>query len=466
MAQTVVWVIFLLIAAAIFRIFFLDLIEFKGDEATTVYEIQKFYDKPYLFQVGTRQSTGFYSPPLYNFLMVLLSLYSRHPQIISLVIAVMNTISVIVFYFLIRRYYAELTARFGSVLLALSPIPILFSRKIWSPDVVLWFVLPIFYFTHEFLIKRSQKAAFGLFLSLSLLIQLHPTGIFLSAAIIITMLVLKVRINFYKSLTGFFLGLIFAIPFFYREFTSNPICIDCSLFLQNQQESTFPFDFRHLALPFQLTNGLYFPNILGADYSAFLKVNSLINLINIAGIISVILPLLSLFFILKKQKKYLFLLLIIAPLPILYFITRTRFSIHYYIVLIPFITLLYVLPIQIIKNKLLKVFFIATLLTLIFSNFIFEINFNSFLSYKKNIRGDYGKIFALTDEFVQSQVKQYRDLPDYDKILTYSYVFSQYPPFHQRMGEYFASVGLPLQAIAEFKKAASENSLNSPPGNK
>lgn len=454
--RTIVWVIFLLIAAAIFRIFFLDLIEFKGDEASTVYDMQQFFDHPYLFQVGTRQSVGFFSPPLYNYLIAIISIPSRHPQSISFIIAILNTFSVAIFYLITRRYYPESIARLSSLLLALSPIAVLFSRKIWSTDVILPLVLPYFYFIHEVILKKNTKACFGLFLTFSLLIQLHPTGLFLMMATLITLLYQKVRVNWKKAAAGFLIGTIFALPFFYRQISSDPPCPDCILLLENQTASNLPFDLRHIILPFQAVNGLYHKNELGPDYRLFLLNYPIVNLTNTVMMITFFFPIFSAYFIYKKRKKYFFLVLITILLIPFYIITRTRFSMHYFMVVLPFIVLLYVLFLKFLTQKV-KMVFLLIFSCLVISNLIFLASFYSFLGQKRLISGPYGNIFAVTEEFIEIQTKGYKNLFQYPQIRIYAYVFSQFPPFHQRMGEYFTSVGLLLQATSEFKKAISEN---------
>lgn len=134
--NTLFWILIILLGAAFLRILYLDLIEFKLDEATIVYQTVQFYLNPYLIQRGLISGLGVYNFPLFNYLIILIAIFSRDPQFISFLIALINTILIPFFYLIIRRYYNHMTAVFVAFLLAFSPWAVLFSRKIWAQDLV------------------------------------------------------------------------------------------------------------------------------------------------------------------------------------------------------------------------------------------------------------------------------------------------------------------------------------------
>ena len=131
------WVIIIFIAASIFRLSFLDLIEFKLDEARDVYEMERFWSDPYFIQRGTIQSTGIYNPPLWYYFLAIISWPSRDPQYLSFMIALINCVGVAGFYWVIQRFYGQFVGVSAGLLMAFSPWAILFSRKIWAPDMIL-----------------------------------------------------------------------------------------------------------------------------------------------------------------------------------------------------------------------------------------------------------------------------------------------------------------------------------------
>ena len=403
------WVCIIFAAAATFRIFSLDLLEFKYDEAFTVFELTQFYAHPYLMQVGSPQSTGVYNPPLFNYLMIILSVLSRDPVFLSFVIALINTISVVIFYLVIRKFLGNHIAVFSSLTLALSPWSIIFSRKIWIPDLILPFMVMFLYF----FMKRSYLP---LFITLALLIQIHASGLFFAATTVLGLILTRERFNLKKAFIGFVIGFIPAIPYFIRQLTSAPICVDCVAFF-NYQFSARTFDFDNLTRVLQFNSGLHFESILGNDYQAFLTTSPALMVLNSLFAALIIVPLGGAIYIIVSRRKYLYFVLLMIILPMLYFISRTPSYMHYFAILVPISALIYGLSINFLwegtKNnygKFLAGILFTSILTL---NIFFIISFNKFVAERKVIDGDYGSVFPITREFVEDKVKDYRLLKNY-----------------------------------------------------
>src|SRR3990167_8440726 len=202
----IVWVVIFFLLSSIFRLSNLDLIEFKSDEATTVYQTVQFLDPPYLIQRGLISGTGVYNSPLFNYLIIPLSLWSRDPQVLSGVIALINSLSVAAFFLLVKRYYGQLTAIFASLLLVFSPWGVIFSRKIWAQDLISLFLIPFFWLSHELILRKNTKVVLPLFALLVLLIQLHGSGLFLFTVTILILLILRIRVSFKSVILGILIG--------------------------------------------------------------------------------------------------------------------------------------------------------------------------------------------------------------------------------------------------------------------
>lgn len=453
------FVIFLI--AAFFRIFNLDLIEFKYDEAYTVFELNQFFAQPYLMQVGPPQSTGVYNPPLFNYIMIVISLFSRDPQFLSFVIALINTIFIVIFYLVVKKFYGQITSLFVSLLYALSPWSIIFSRKIWIPDLLQPLIILFIYFFHLLILEKREKAVLPLFFILVLLPQMHASGLFFLVATFILLLIFKIKINYHKAFLGIGLGLIPAIPYLIRQLTSKPFCIDCAAFF-NYQETARYFDLQNFIRPLQFLGGNNFQVLLGHDYTLFLETLPFNSLITIIFYLELFLPLGGVLYIIFYKRQHLFLLFYPLIIPLFYFLSKTPSYMHYFIILNPFIILLAALSFGFLWNYFKKFnirFFIASGFGIILiANLVFNISFNNFLSYKQNIAGDYGPVFPLTKKYIQEQTSQYLFLPFYDELKSYGYMFAQTDFFHQKMGEYLLRKNLPQQAIEEFKKALFLNS--------
>lgn len=444
------WVIIIFAAAAYFRVFSLDLIEFKYDEAYTVFELTRFYAHPYLMQVGPPQSTGVYNPPLFNYLMILISLFSRDPQYLSFIIALINTASVAAFYLVIRKFFGNPAAVFSSLALALSPWSIIFSRKIWIPDLILPLMVMFLYFY----LKRSFLP---LFIVLALLVQLHASGLFFAAATVIILLLLKVKIDFKKAVSGLTLGLIPAIPYFVRQLTSSPFCIDCVSFI-NYQTLHKQFDAHSFIRPMQLITGLNFEALLGRDFPGFIQAYPALNYLPLLGYI---IPLLGAVYIMKSNRRYLFLILYLLLMPLFYFISRTPSYMHYFAILIPLAALLSGLAFNFIWglaiNRVTKATAALVFAAFLSANFIFVNSLFGFISSRQIIDGDFGAIYPKTREFVEGRVKDYRFMPDYELVKSYAYMFAKPEIIHARLGELFLRGGNTDLAIAEFNKSLEVN---------
>ena len=87
------------------------------------------------------------------------------------------------------------------------------------------------------------------------------------------------------------------------------------------------------------------------------------------------------------------------------------------------------------------------------SNVIFLLSFYQYLSFKKNIDGDYGPIFTQTENFVDQETADYKNFSSYDQIKSYSYIFAKQGIIHLKLSELFLNAGQKELADKELKKA-------------
>lgn len=414
--------------ASFLRIFNLGLIEFKYDEAYTVFQLTEYYQQPYLPQVGPPQSTGVYNFPLFNYLMIFLSLPSRSPQYLSFMIGLVNSLFVVVFYLFVRQFLGNLTAVFSAFLLAVSPWSVIFSRKIWIPDLLLPFSIPTLWLMCKLTIKKST-AIITLFILLTLIAQLHVSAM-LFAVISFIIILIKAKPSWKQAALGIGLGLVPAIPYFYRQLTSSPFCIDCLAFI-NYQEAAKVFDFNNFIRPYYILGAYNFQTLLGADYPVFLNRFPIVSYLNILFLIEYFLPVLGIYFLVKYHRPYVFLLVYLLIFPLVYLITRTPSYMHYFVVISPIIMILAVLPFTYLRKPARFIWLI-----LIIANLIFNIVFFRFLSVQKIINGDYGPIYSETEKFVNRMTDPYALLPYYNELRSYAFVFANTNVFSERLNEY------------------------------
>lgn len=451
--------------SAIFRLFFMDLIEFKYDEGLSVFQTFLFYQQPFIPQTGLIASTGMYNFPLFNYLLIIIGLFSQDPRYLSFIIALINVISIVVFYLLTKKIFGGAIAFISSLTLSISPWAIIFSRKIWAQDLILIFAVPIFYYLQK-IMKNESINIIKLGFLLFLLIQLHASGIFLTAALIILIFALRIKINFKGLLIGFFLASIFALPYIFFELSSTPFCRDCQAFMIYQNIPR-RFESENFIRSLQILNGSYFQYLLGQDYNEFLNSNRLLTPINYIFTAEFSVIIISLFYFGFRKRDYLYLPIIVLLVSFLFFITKTTSFIHYFVILLPVVCLIYGIIFyelyHLRESRFYKIIAVSVFLLFFISKFFFMFQFFQYISQKQDISGDYGPVFKLTRENLNKNILQYILLPNYSEIEKYGYIFintsifHQKPAFHQKMGDYFAYKTMPRYAISEYQQAIRDD---------
>ena len=116
----------LTILSSIFRIFFMDNIQFAADQSFsfwTVYSLVVNHQVPF---IGMMSSAGYYNFPLFVYFLSFLSLIYTEIRFLTFEIALLNVLAVLGFYYFARKFYSQFVAVSSSLLLSLAPWPILF----------------------------------------------------------------------------------------------------------------------------------------------------------------------------------------------------------------------------------------------------------------------------------------------------------------------------------------------------
>jgi len=307
MKKTNSLLIFLIIIllATYFRLAFIELAEFKGDEARDAFIAKDLIAEGKVPLVGAATMVGGNSGPLYYFLLALPFSISFNPIVASTFIAFLNIIAVIITYKFTKDFFNERIALITSALVAVSPFVILFSRKIWNPDLIFPFSTILLYSLYSVVLKKKAKFLISLFISLSFLIQIHAINLFLVPAVFIFLLKFRSVIKLKYLVTGLLLSILIFSPFIYFELTNNfkNTATLFSTFRLYQFNKINTIAIQHLA---SLTSGSGFDYMLGSDSTSF---NSSIFYVNK-------------FFVVEN------LLLFFGIILIFYFASRKTFSLN------------------------------------------------------------------------------------------------------------------------------------------
>jgi len=219
----IVWISFLLIVivAAYFRLASLNLAEFKSDEAGTAIVLRALVQQGRIPLVGPALSTGGSAGPIYYYILTVPFLISADPVTASAFVAFLNIVGIAFTFKFAREFFNERVALVATALAAVSPFAILFSRKIWNPDLIFPFTVILFYCLYTFVIKGKPRYLVPVFALYAVILQIHPITMFLAPVILLFLWKSRSQIRWKHLLAGIALFLIVFAPFIYGEATGG-----------------------------------------------------------------------------------------------------------------------------------------------------------------------------------------------------------------------------------------------------
>ncbi|RJQ37740.1 hypothetical protein C4559_03325 [Candidatus Microgenomates bacterium] len=420
---TIIFFIIIVVFSLIFRITNLDVIEFKADEGVSIFLASRpIFGHP--FPPGASvSSVGILNSPLFNYALLPILLISLYPPTISFFIGLLNSIAIGVL-FLIFKHISNLSiATMAALLMAFSPWSILFSRKIWNPDFLIIFFIPILLSLYKIIIQKKYNywllfTAFSLFI-----IQIHLPSIFFIFLILGMLIFSRTIFNFKYILIGLLIGFLPMIPYLLFQFSND--CPDCRNLFSVDNRFAVNHSFSIFLRPLQIVNLGNFQYVLGDDMLTFAsKFPFIFQAKKIFYIEYLLLPLGALLFY-NKFKKFNFLVIVSFLLPILYFLFRIEPLMHYFIAFSPLLFLFLATAFYHLfsyKNNYLKIITVCLFVSLIIESLLFNFAFFNILAEKKVLKGDYGTSFAISEKTTKEKYKKYSNSPNYNEIIVSSYV--------------------------------------------
>lgn len=436
------FLLFLLVTASssLFRITNLDIIEFKIDEASNILlAARPLFGHPFPYG-GILTSVGTLNPPLFNYLLFPFTLISLDPKTITLFIALANSLAIAFLFAIIKKYYSMTLAILSSLILAFSPWSILFSRKIWPPDLFLIFAVFLFFSIHKIIVEK--KTFFWIFFVMTslFLIQLEIPSVLFIILISLFVLIQKPRLNWQYILIGFTLGLLPAIPYLIYEARSGYQDFILLFAAKKQLEANA---FETLLRPLQIINQGNFRFVMGDDTLTFATKFPLVYKLKSLFYIEYILIPLGMFLFWKKYKTLRFSVYTTFTLPLAYFIPRIEPFMHYFAILIPFLSIFLAMAFYSLmksKKQILRCLSITAFSVIIIYSVFFNLSFFQIVREKKGLNGDYGASFNEIYPYLETKYEQYKDRDDFQEILLSGhipfYLFHGSSPFARMLYPY------------------------------
>jgi len=183
-----------LLLAAVCRFALFDLVEFKYDEAqvsTLALDLVYHHIVP---QTSILTSGGFHNPPIMVYLAALPVLLSASPLVVTGFFTALNTLAAGGLYLAGRRLFGELAALVATILYAVGPLAVHYSRKIWAPDAMPPFTVLLFAGLALGLADGQGWWLAAALVALAVLMQLHQAAIVLIPATVVLLAVFARRL--------------------------------------------------------------------------------------------------------------------------------------------------------------------------------------------------------------------------------------------------------------------------------
>ncbi|MBK8988125.1 MAG: glycosyltransferase family 39 protein [Chloroflexi bacterium] len=210
------WVVLggILAVTAVLRLAYPSLTEFKADEARLLTLALEMVDGRFPLR-GISSSVGFPNFPMSVWLYAIPLLVWPHVYAATLFTGLLNTLAVAAAYWLTRRYWGVGAAVAASLLFAVSPWAVIFSRKIWAQNLLPLFVMGwAIGAALAFVEKRPRWLWLHLF-CLGVAVQIHLAALALIPATLLFLLVFRRRVVWRHVVVGGALAGSTAVPFLF-----------------------------------------------------------------------------------------------------------------------------------------------------------------------------------------------------------------------------------------------------------
>ncbi len=168
-----------------------DYLTFLGDEGRDVTIVRRMITELHPALIGPQTSIGnMYLGPLYYYLMVIpLLIFKFSPIGPAVMVACFGTATVGLIFLLTKKWFGNVQAIIASTIYAVSPLPVLYSRSSWNPNIMPFFALLVIWSIWKFWKEIDLKYLTVAGISFAFVVQSHYLGLLLLPTIIIFWLI-------------------------------------------------------------------------------------------------------------------------------------------------------------------------------------------------------------------------------------------------------------------------------------
>lgn len=385
----------ILICALFLRLFNLSYMEFKGDEAFNSLKAIKFAENGNIPLTSAIGSTGIHEPPIFMYFLAIPFFFSFNPILAATLIAVINVIGLFFLYLFVNEFLNYRAALIAAVLYSVNPWQIIYSRKIWTVDILATFVILFIYFISSAVYKKKESHIIYALIALSFVLQIHLSALYFAGITLIIIFLYMKDLNKFYLIIGFIIFLLTFAPYLAFQIKNNFTDIHTAL---NLVKKKITFHEEAFTIPFRLvtTNGLN--SYLGSDFYVFQEGFVKIGILDFFSSLLLLISIVLLFFIRGNCR----IILIVWGVTGTIFMAFNKANIfsndtHYFISFFPlyFIMMgnaLSWMTTNTKKSLQYSIYTIIFMLTLY--HFLFSFHLISFVKEQGCIHGDYGLPYA------------------------------------------------------------------------
>ena len=382
------FLIMIMIVAMFLRVYNLEYMEFKGDEgfnslkALNLAEGKEF---PLTSSIG---STGIHEPGIFMYILTIPYLFTKNPIIAAWFIAMINVLGIFVLYIALKKLHNKKIALIAIAFYAVNPWQVMFSRKIWTQDLVVPFLIFFIYFIFNAVFHKKKSHIIYAMALLGIAVQLHLSAAYFSLVALIMVIKYWKEIDKKFFVIGVILFLLAFLPYAIFQAKNNFVDVKTAL---DVVKLSAKFQFSAFTLHFRLISTNGFDHLLGSDFQEFKKSEWISRL---ADHLSMLILLASFIFLLFNKTKIRFTAAAwILTGTLFMFFNKVGLDTHYFLSFFP---LYFILIGQMLgffidkKKKIISYFVCFAILVLLLYQFLFSLSLVNFFSHKECIHGEYG----------------------------------------------------------------------------
>lgn len=206
-------IISILILGAYLRLYHISLyMTFLGDEGRDALIVRRMIvDGKWTLLGPTASVGGFFMGPVYYYFMApFLWLWHFNPVGPAIMVALFGIVTIFLVYWIGKRIFNFEIGLVASLLYALSPLIISYSRSSWNPNIVPFFSILLFYFLWDIVAQGHWKRLFWVGIILGIGLQLHYTFLALFGVVGLWFLLYGRKTAYMRyylqGILGFFVG--------------------------------------------------------------------------------------------------------------------------------------------------------------------------------------------------------------------------------------------------------------------